>query len=62
MYTYIIPYLNAIILSILFTAGSIYSYPELISIYHDIFVFMHDLYLGMCIYVFLISKFMYFTL
>ena len=45
MYAYIIPYLNAIILSILFTAGSIYSYPELILIYHDIFAFMHALYL-----------------
>ena len=32
MYAYIIPYLNGIILSILFTASPIYSYPELTSI------------------------------
>ena len=32
MYAYIMPYLNANILSILFTASPIYSYPELTSI------------------------------
>ena len=45
MFAYILPYLNAIIL--LLTASPIYSYPELIAIYHDIscfyvwFIFMN---------------------
>ena len=53
MFAYILPYLNAIIL--LLTASPMYSYPDLIAIYHDIVVFMYDLYLWMCIYVSLIS-------
>ena len=53
MYAYIIPYLNAVILYILFTASSIYSYVELISILSRYCCFMCDLYLWVCLYVFL---------
>ena len=60
MYAYIIPYLNAIILSILLRASPIYSYPEFINLSMILLFFMYDLYLWMCIDVFLIS--MYYTL
>ena len=55
MYAYIIPDLNVIILSILFPASPIYYIRNLSQSYHDIVVFMYDLYLSMFIYVFLIS-------
>ena len=63
IHAYIIPDLNAIILSILLTLLQLVRYihiRNLFQSYHDIVVFMYDLYLWMCIYVFLI--FMYFTL
>ena len=50
MYAYIIPYLNAIILSILFTASPIYSYPEFIPIIFIIIVlFLCMIYVYECV-------------
>ena len=59
MYGYIIPYVNAIILSILFTVSPIYSYLELISIlsllllcmtyiYECVYMCSLDLYILLC--------------
>ena len=60
MHAKIIPYLNSIILSICLQLVRYIHIRNLSQSYHDIVVFMYDLYLWIRIYVFLIS--MYFTL